>query len=338
MKKLVFLFLLLLSGESFCQQLPQITQFQQNQYLFNPAATGAERYVNLSVGGRLQWVGMSDAPKTSFLYISTPADKFLSAFMKRTYGKVKRNDKAVRHPNMRVNSLIQAFGGQFIVDQFGAFRSIKMAGSYAVHIPLVNEFKLSFGTNIGLSSHSFLPSKAQVLNSITGSGTFDAIYGNQITSGSQNIMDIDAGLYFYGNGFYVGIAAMQLTRDLIKFGNLNSNYAPVSHFYGMIGYTFEPNNRLDIKPGALVKYELGSPLSVEGNVTFEFNDTYWFGTSYRHMDAVGMLAGVSFSDKFSIGYSYDLSISRLVKYNSGGHELVLRLKLGNSRGSFSRIN
>lgn len=229
MKKLLVLFILFLGNVGYSQQLPQISQFQQNQYLFNPGATGAQRFVNLSLGGRLQWNGFNDAPRTSFLYISTPSDKFRSAFMKRTYGKVRRNDKSVRHPNMRVNSVIQAFGGQFIVDQFGAFRSIKFAGSYAVHIPLINDYKLSFGTNIGLNSHSFLPGKAQVLTTMTGTGQYDAIYSNQVTAGSQNIMDIDAGLYFYGNGFYAGIAAMQLTRDLVKFGNLDSNYAPVSH-------------------------------------------------------------------------------------------------------------
>ena len=155
---------------------------------------------------------------------------------------------------------------------------------------------------------------------------------------NQGVKAIDAGLYFYGNGFYAGIAAMQLTRDLVKFGNLNSNYAPVSHYYGIVGYEFVPNNRLKVKPGALIKYEPGSPISVEGNILFEFNDKFWFGTSYRHLDAVSMEAGIAFTDKFRIGYSYDLSVSRLVKYNSGGHELCLSLRLVKSRGSFARIN
>lgn len=336
MRTLLLIVLLISADLVFGQQLPQFTQFQRNQYLVNPAATGAEEFVNFSLGGRLQWTGFADAPKTSFLYLSTPASKFRNAVMKRTYGKVRRNNRTVKHPNMRVSSIVHAFGGQLMVDQFGAFRTLKFAGSYAVHLPINRDYKLSFGTNAGLSSRSFLSDKAQVLTVMTGTGT-DAVYNNQIGAGSQYIMDIDAGLYFYGKGLYLGFSGMQLTRDLVKFGNMNTNFAPAMHFYGSAGYKFQVNSRMDITPGLLVKYVPSAPVSVEGNVLFDFVDTYWLGATYRYQDAVAFLAGVTISDQFRIGYSFDLSISRLIKYNSGGHELVLSWLIGNSGGSVSRI-
>lgn len=337
MKTVIYIFFcVLICVPAFGQQLPQFTQFQTNQYLINPAATGAEDFMNVSLGGRLQWTGFEDAPKTSFVYLSTPAEKFRSAMMKRTYGKVRRGNKSVKHPKMRVTSIVQAFGGQLAIDQFGAFRSLKFAGSYAVHLPLSRDYKLSFGTNAGLSSRTFLADKAQVLTSITGAGN-DALYNAQISGGNQNIMDIDAGLYFYGKGLYVGFSGMQLTRDLVKFGNLNANFSPVMHFYGSAGYRFEVNSRLDISPGFFVRYVPNAPATLEANVLFDFNKTYWIGTSYRHLDAVAVLAGINISEKFRIGYSFDLSISRLIKYNSGGHELVLSFLFGKSNRSFSRI-
>ena len=334
---LFFLGFLSISSISKAQQLPQYTQFQKNPYLINPAATGAHDMLNLSIGGRLQWLGMSNAPSTSFIYLSTPANKFRNAFMKRTYGKVSRNSKSVRHPKMRSSSLVHAFGGQLLADQFGAFRTMKFAGSYAVHLPISGDYKLSFGTNAGLSSHAFLSDKAQVLSTLTNTGINDPIYNSQVNTGAQYIMDIDAGLYFYGNGFYVGIAGMNLTRDLVRFGNLNTNFAPVMHTYGSLGYRFVVNNRLDITPGVLVKYVQNTPISAEANVLFDFNKSYWLGATYRHMDAVGFLAGAEINEKFRIGYSFDLSISRLISYNSGGHELILSYIFGNSRRSFSRI-
>lgn len=319
------------------QQLPQYTQFQKNPYLINPAATGAHDMFNMSLGGRLQWAGLSNAPGTSYLYLSTPASKFRSAFMNRTYGKVRRNNKSVSHPKMRTGGLVQGFGGQLLVDQFGAFRTMKVAGSYAVHLPINNTYTFSFGTNVGLGSHRFLSDKAQVLSSLTATGVNDAVYNSQVNTGAQYIMDVDAGLYFYGNGFYAGVAAMNLTRDLVKFGNLNMNFAPVMHFYGSLGYRFVANSRLDITPGLLVKYVRNAPISAEANVLFDYNDVFWFGGTYRHLDAVGLLVGTTLNEKFRIGYSFDLSISRLISYNSGGHELVLSYVFGEKRRSFSRI-
>lgn len=319
------------------QQLPQFTQFQQNQYLINPAAVGSDDFVNVSLGGRMQWTGFTNAPNTSFLSLSTPATKFRNAVMKRTFGKVRRNNKTVKHPNMRVTNIIQAFGGNLMADQFGAFRTLSFSGSYAVHLPINRDYKLSFGTSVGLGSNSFLPEKAQVLTYMTGTGN-DAIYSAQATAGAQYIMNVNAGLYFYGKGLYAGFSAYNLTNDLVRFGNLNTTFNPAMHFYGTAGYRFVVNNRLNVSPGILVKYVPKAPVSVEANVLFDFENNYWLGASYRHLDAVAMLAGLNINNKFRIGYSFDLSISRLIQYNSGGHELVLTFMIGRSDGrSISRF-
>lgn len=286
----------------------------------------------------MQWTGFSDAPNTSFLSLSTPANKFRNAVMKRTFGKVRRNNKSVKHPNMRVSNVIQAFGGYLMADQFGAFRTLSFAGTYAVHIPVSRDYKLSFGTSVGLGSNTFLPEKAQVLTQITGTGS-DAIYTAQSTAGAQYIMNMNAGMYFYGKGFYAGVSAYNLTKDLVRFGNLNTTFSPAMHFYGTAGYRFMVNSGLDIVPGILVKYVPHAPVSVEANVLFDFEDKYWLGASYRHLDAVAMLAGININNSFRIGYSFDLSISRLIKYNSGGHELVLTFMIGRTTGrSVSRFN
>jgi type IX secretion system PorP/SprF family membrane protein len=331
------LLLVCLQHFALAQQLPQFTQFQKNPYMLNPAATGAHDMLNLSIGGRMQWVGMTNAPRTSFLYLSAPAGKFRSAFMNRTYGKVRRNNKSVKPPKMRSSSIVHAFGGQVLADEFGAFRTFKFAGSYAVHLPITRDYHLSFGTNAGLSSHAFLSDKAQVLSALNGSGANDAVYTAQLSAGSQYIMDVDAGLYFYGKGLYVGVAGMNLTRDLVRFGNTNTQFSPVLHLYSMAGYRFAVNNSFTVTPGVLVKYVPNAPVSIEGNVIAEFNSLYWFGVTYRHTDAVGVLAGITINDAFRIGYSFDLSISRLLKYNSGGHELVLSYVFGGNRRSVSRV-
>ncbi len=54
------------------QQLPQLTQYQFNDYVFNPAVAGTRSFFELRSGHRYQWVGIQDAPRTFTLSGTTP--------------------------------------------------------------------------------------------------------------------------------------------------------------------------------------------------------------------------------------------------------------------------
>ncbi|MBK7482874.1 MAG: type IX secretion system membrane protein PorP/SprF [Flavobacteriales bacterium] len=63
--------------------------------------------------------------------------------------------------------------------------------------------------------------------------------------------------------------------------------------------------------------------------TFLYNNQVWLGVSYRTEDAIAPLIGYQIAtgkDKtsmFKIGYSYDVTTSRLKNYSSGSHEIML---------------
>ncbi len=334
MKGILLLCTLALVLTGFGQQTPQYSQYIQNQYMINPGATGAYEYVGIALGGRMQWTGFENAPRTSYLYFSAPADKLKGASMKRTFGKVRRSNKSVKHPTMRSGKLTHAYGAHLLVDQYGPFRTLKAMGTYAIHLPLTRDYTISLGTNVGVSSRRFLPEKAQVLSNMVNTGSLDNTYSTYTANqGAQYTLDVEAGLYFYGKGIFAGISANQLTGDLVKFGNRTINFDPQMHFFFTGGYKIDVNNRLSVTPALLVKYVRPAPVSFEGSVQFEFNQRFWLGLSYRHKDAIIPMFGAIISDMFKIGYSYDFSISRLINYNFGGHELVLTLMLGNTGSS-----
>jgi hypothetical protein len=52
-------------------------------------------------------------------------------------------------------------------------------------------------------------------------------------------------------------------------------------------------------------------------------DKYWGGLSYRHQDAVVILAGIELLNGLKLGYSYDITLSKLIKYSSGSHEVMI---------------
>ena len=51
------------------QQLPQLTQYMINNYAVNPAVAGMYDYYQVKTTIRNQWIGITDAPKTTMLSI-----------------------------------------------------------------------------------------------------------------------------------------------------------------------------------------------------------------------------------------------------------------------------
>lgn len=297
--------------------------------MVNPAATGVYDFMNVTAGGRLQWAGLENAPKTSYLYFSAPASKYRNASMKRTYGVIRKGNKRVKHPTLRYRSLVHAFGGSFVADQYGPFRQLKMMGTYALHLAISRDYNLSFGTGLGISNRSFLPERAQVLSVLTNNGVFDQTYDTYAANqGAQNTMELEAGMYFHGNEAFFGVSMSQLTKDFVQFGNRDFNFDPRMHLFVTGGFEFQVNQDLAITPAFLVKYVRPAPVSFEVMCQAEFQQRYWFALSYRHKDAVIANLGMYVSDKFKIGYSFDLPITPIRRYSAGSHELVLTLMLG----------
>lgn len=308
------------------QQVPQFSQYLRNQYLVNPAAAGVYDFVDVTVGGRLQWLGFDDAPKTSYLTISAPLSRTSRA---RYNPGLRISSGPVRNPEIKTGKLKHALGGQLIADQYGAFRQLRASVTYALHLPISRNYNLSFGTNLGLSNRTFLADRAQTLNMMTGAAYVDNTYDNFVANtGSQNTLDLGAGLYLYSKKMFFGISADQLTKDFVKFGNVATTFDPNMHFQGTAGVKIPVSSDITLMPAVLAKYTQNAPLSIEGSLQFEYKEWLWIGASFRNQDALVAMAGLNISDRFKFGYSYDFNISRMQNYSAGGHELVLGLMLG----------
>jgi len=320
----IVLILFVCVGEIEAQQLPQISQYLRNQYMINPGAAGVYDFTDVTLGGRLQWAGLADAPKTSYLAASAP----LSTFTKRgrsRYNPGLRNSSGVaKNPEINTGKLKHAVGLQAIADQFGAFRKINVSGTYAIHIPVLDNYNLSFGTNVGIVSNTFLQDRAVVADA-----SLDNTYSTFVSNnGNVNTLNVGAGLYFYSNEFFFGVAADQLTQDLVTFGSGTANFDPRMHFNVTGGYKFHIGEDYSITPAFLMKYILPVNPTIEGSVQFEYKEWIWAAVSYRHKDALVGMVGMNLSNRFKIGYSFDYTLSDINYYASSGHELILGIMLG----------
>ena len=326
MKKIMSFILIFWSFFALSQQMPQYSQFNRNQFIVNPAAAGVSNYTDISLGGRWQWVGVNDGPKSTYLAFSMPVK-----VKKRYYNPgIRTSTGPLKNAKIETGRLKHTIGGQLIADQYGAFRKLAFSGTYALHLPMNENFNLSFGLKVGLSNNTFFSDKAQVLNIIDNSQTYtDNTYANYTSDQSNKyILDLGAGLYFYGKGFYVGLSSQQLTKDFVEFGKGTANFSPQVHYNLISGYRVKLNDDLTLIPNVLLKYMYPAPLSIDVNLQAEYKERVWFGLGYRHTDALIALFGINVNNRFKMGYSFDFSLSRFKNYSSGGHELVLGVMLG----------
>lgn len=316
-----------LIGYAAAQQAPQYSQYLRNQFMVNPAAAGVYDFVDITLSGRWQWLGLEDSPRTAYLSGTT----VLTKKPRRIYNpSLRTSGGIVRNPEIKTGKLKHAIGGQVLADQYGAFRRLNVSGTYAIHLPLSKNYNLSFGTRIGLSNNTFLRDKAQVLNIVDptlgyNDPTYDQVYLN---SSNKYILDIGAGFYLYSKKAFFGVSADHLSRDLVEFGSGTANFNTQMQFNLTAGYKFRLNDNLTLMPAALAKLMTPAPLSIEGSLQLEYKEWLWMGVSYRNTDAVIGMVGLNISERFKFGYSYDFSISGIKKYTSGGHEIVLGLMLG----------
>jgi len=326
MRNIIVILALNVSFISIGQQLPQFSQYFRNQHLVNPGATGIYDFLDITAGGRMQWLGFKDAPMTSYVYGSST----LKAQPKVSYNPSLRiSESIIPNPEVKTGKLKHAVGGFLLADQYGAYRQLKFAGTYSLHIPMTEKLNLSFGTSLGLSNRAFLQDKAKTLNLMTQTGGVeDQTYTIYSQHSNQNTIDFGFGLYLYSKEMFVGISADQLTKDMIRFGDGNAYYNPKMHFNVIAGYKFKVSEKLTLMPTVLAKYMQPSPLSIEGSLQLEYKEAMWFGVSYRSTDAIVLMAGLNVSEKFKFGYSFDYSVSKFNSYSSGGHELIIGIMLG----------
>jgi len=112
-----------------------------------------------------------------------------------------------------------------------------------------------------------------------------------------------------------------LTKQ-IQFTSYNSNLA--FHYNAIVGYTFEfPKKKFDLQPSFMIKYTNPIPMQWTGMLKGTFNNKIWAGIIFRSDDALGLSLGIKLKERLNIGYGFDYSVSKIRKYNSGSHEVML---------------
>lgn len=303
MKRLYPLLLTLIFFKGYGQQAPQFSQYATNNFLLNPAVTGSYDYGEVKVGVRAQWTGFEGAPQTLFVTGHTP--------LRKTNHRVRKKNKQSHGVGMMIYT-----------DRIGPFSNSGAYAAYAFHLPVGNKTVLSMGASFGLRQ---LVLHGEQLKFVQ----FDDDPMVEEYKYSKILPDGNVGLWLNSKKYFAGIGVTQLFRNSLSEGRraiMDKSIATLKlHYYGTMGYIYKVDKYRSIVPSIMIKAVDNAPISVDFNLIFN-ERFFWVGGGYRHQDSFVFLAGINIKN-YSIGYSYDLTTSRIRKGSMGSHEIVLGYKL-----------
>jgi type IX secretion system PorP/SprF family membrane protein len=282
---------------AFAQQDAQFSMNMFNKLSVNPGYAGTSQALCGTLMYRDQWDKFPGAPKTGLFSLD--------------YGRI----------------LGGGVGLTVDQDQLGFDKTLKAKLAYSYHLSLGGRGTLGIGLDAGM-----------IQKSITGKfiapdGSTSATPGTDQSipwgGTSATTYDVGFGLYFTNNNLYVGISSLHLPGQTLtqSGGGYSFEYQMARHYFVMAGYKFNLNKDFTLTPGILAKSDASST-QVDINLLAKYNNMIFVGVSYRLTDAIPVMVGLEWPLKnakstVKFGYSYDVTLSALKKYNSGTHELML---------------
>lgn len=281
--KIVVFACLLYALPGSAQQDPQFSQHMFTKLYYNPAVAGANDAICGTLLYRNQWTGFGGEPKTAMLSADMPIDALHGGVGLTVHG----------------------------IDKLGAGNSLNIKANYAYRAELSNG-RLGIGLGIGYHQESIDGGKL-IYNDAN-----DANIPTGTESGGS--YDLSLGLYYQTDAMYVGLSTSHLTANEIKVGDITTKLD--RHYFLMAGYSYDINSTFAIKPAVMIKSDIVET-QFDLNANLMINSKYWIGGAYRFQDAIVVMAGLEIIPNLKLGYSYDITTSRIKTYSSGTHEIVL---------------
>ncbi|MEO1258975.1 MAG: type IX secretion system membrane protein PorP/SprF [Bacteroidota bacterium] len=314
MKKIItILFLATFAYTGLAQQAPQYSMYMWNKFAFNPAYAGLDNSLSITGVYRNQWVNLPGNPTSQHVNAHMP--------------------------------LYIAGGGigiAFENETLGSWTHTSATASYNYQLVIGNSGVLSLGLSAGFIQREFDGTKAR-----TPGGEFqpDPTDPNSVYIGhndpilpfsveSGNAPTFNAGAFYQGEKLEVGISVTNIAENEISLSSLS--FLPERTYYFYTGYNLDMGRKVQLTPSVLVKSDVYQT-QMDFSLVARYNENIFAGASFRgydsnSQDAVAIIGGIKLNENFTLGYSYDLTLSNLSNTSSGTHELLLNYNLGKPIG------
>lgn len=278
----------------------QFTQYWAVPTYYNPAAVGSSDYVRIRGGFKMQWVGISNAPRTFLGAADMPIK--LGKKHRLGVGLLFNQESIGLFSNMGINAQVSYkfnfLKGSLAVGLQPGFYNTKFKGS-DVYIPEGDDYHQPDDPD--------LPH-----NDVSG-----------------NAFDLSAGFRYSHKYFSVGISMLHILEpELVMDSEGGSDHETIEYsavlprqaYFTADGNIPLKNSLFSLQPSMLVRTDFTN-FSAEVTMRATYNRFISFGLGYRYKEAISAMVAAEFKN-FFLGYAYDYPMSAINKASSGSHEIV----------------
>lgn len=299
LKRLVLIFCVLFSvvfSESAFAQDPEFTQFYANPLYLNPAFAGTARCPRINLNYRNQWPAISG----TYVTYSASYDQHFDA-IGGGVGLLVTNDKAGR----------------------GTLTTTNVALMYSYQLNVTREFSMKFGFQAAYFQKSIDWTKLTFGDMIDERRGF--VYNTNEVPGqnSKSNVDLSVGMLGYSKRYFFGAAAHHLTQP--DEGLIGPSKLPmkITAHAGAVLPVGDKNNQTTISPNVL--YQKQQDFQQLNLGVYVNKGSIVGGLWYRNQDSFIALIGLT-QNHFKVGYSYDVTVSKLTNATAGSHEVSFSLQ------------
>jgi type IX secretion system PorP/SprF family membrane protein len=282
-------------------QDPIFTQFYANPLYLNPALAGTHGCPRFAMNYRNQWPSLSG----NFVTYSASYDQYFKN-ISGGIGILATHDQQGQNTiNHTTLSLIYSYHLK-VNRKF----SLLFAGQATWNQKFLDWNKLTFGDMID-------PRRGFIYQT-----------GDVPRGGSKGFFDVSAGFVGFTKNFYFGFAAHHLNRpnESMIIGNSPMPMRFTGHAGAEIplGKQSKYSNQTTISPNVIYRYQQGF---MELNLGLYLRyGIFTTGAWFRNRDAFILALGIN-TGSFKVGYSYDITVSRLTNQSGGSHEVSMGINL-----------
>lgn len=271
LKNLALLILFAVGNSAIAQQTYTLTSmYNQSLYNINPAIVGYSGCFEANIQHKNQWSKLAGRPTNYLLQ-----------------GQVGLGENSGLGINL--NSW-----------KAGLLQNNKLGISYAYHLPIGNQSKLSLGLTANIMNQNISSSSAIVFDN--GDGILNS--GDLSTTG----VNFDAGLLFSTSKLKIGFASPQLISSAMRYsGVVVSNGFNSERMYNAhASYDIKLSDKLFYTPTLVFRTIPNSSSIVDINNRIGFNDLVGFGLGYRTNNSLFGSIDLKIDDKLKFAYVFDV--------------------------------
>lgn len=301
-KQILIIGLLCLTAGNAYSQDPQFTQFYANPLYLNPAFAGSHGCPRFAMNYRNQWPSLTG----NYVTYSASYDQYFKN-ISGGIGVIGMHDQQ----------------GQ------GTIYTSMLGVIYSYHLKVNRKFSMLFGARASMFNKFLDWDKLTFGDMIDPRRGFIYQTGDVPRGGSRYFFDASAGFVGYSKSFFFGGAVHHLNRPnesmIVGESRLPMRFTGHMGAEIKLGGKSQYNNITSIMPNVIYQYQNGFQ---EINIgTYVKYGAFTAGAWFRNRDAFILSIGVN-TGKFKLGYSYDVTVSRLNNGVSGGsHEVSLGINL-----------